>query len=645
MLCAWLPIAILMAQGHSPFRARYVAGDTHNVNLTLSTSDTLSLTNYGTIYSLSINATIQQPSEGSFVRIVLEDSDGHDYLVAESDWMRNDTTIVCLSDYCEETAMLGGVTPAFLKCYLTNATLSLHSITASTTQEVNVQGEMGCTPQDIKLLQVQNIVGRINAYNERHGKLWRATATDLALQPYCLRASTLNLPDECTSYGIEYYAGGIFDMGTAPIETLPRYENSLYVESFDWRNKHGKSWITPIKNQGHSGLCWAFSSVALVESMTCLYFNDTTNIDLSEMDVAYYAYAKDTDSTKVDSTYRYHYKRGGSHDKALSYTINKGLVDEESLPFHDDSLVYLPGQRPNNYRECIKTKKKFCSFAIAQNLSDMETLKRHIINKGPFASGFKWIPDTTTKGHSMELVGYHVIRAGDNLSYYDIYDGRSNFIVPDDSPYIGHTYWIFKNSYGLNDGHPHDGYMYILFKNLWCFASPLTISIASRSGYTDKDIIVEDLDGDGYFNWGIGPKPAHCPAWAPDEEDGDDSDYQKGPMDEYGYCTELDSLRKRYIYIENDTTLAPPHGQYDHVVIWKGATVKTEHTVHFENGTELIVDCGSTLIVEDRLENVTLRAMPGSHIIVRHNSTIVPYGDFEIPLGATFEMETKTNIE
>lgn len=37
----------------------------------------------------------------------------------------------------------------------------------------------------------------------------------------------------------------------------------------------------------------------------------------------------------------------------------------------------------------------------------------------------------------------------------------------------------------------------------------------------------------------MGPKPVSCPSWVPDEPDGDDSDYTKGPMDEYGWLRDI----------------------------------------------------------------------------------------------------------
>ena len=154
------------------FKTRIQTPVKERMNVHLTSSDTIPLKHLGTIYALSIDATIEQPREASFVRIVLEDTEGHNYLVAESDWFRNDTTTVQLSEYCEETAQLNGITPLRLKCYLTNASLQLTGIHTS-----KEQPKRALAKDDKKLLkenQVQNIVDRINNYNARHEKMWKA---------------------------------------------------------------------------------------------------------------------------------------------------------------------------------------------------------------------------------------------------------------------------------------------------------------------------------------------------------------------------------------------------------------------------------------------------------------------------------------
>jgi C1A family cysteine protease len=47
----------------------------------------------------------------------------------------------------------------------------------------------------------------------------------------------------------------------------------------DWRNYNGGNWVTPVRNQGGCGSCWAFAATANLESAT-LIKNNTPGIDL-----------------------------------------------------------------------------------------------------------------------------------------------------------------------------------------------------------------------------------------------------------------------------------------------------------------------------------------------------------------------------
>ncbi len=67
----------------------------------------------------------------------------------------------------------------------------------------------------------------------------------------------------------------------------------------------------------------------------------------------------------------------------------------------------------------------------------------------------------------------------------------------------------------------------------WTHAVKTPITSVSKN----YNVTYEDADGDGYYWWGLGPKPANCPG--PDQADGDDSDPTKGPLDQYGYCIPL----------------------------------------------------------------------------------------------------------
>ena len=51
---------------------------------------------------------------------------------------------------------------------------------------------------------------------------------------------------------------------------------------FDWRNRHGENFNTPVKNQGGVSSCTSFGAIASIESAINAYYNQHLDVDLSE---------------------------------------------------------------------------------------------------------------------------------------------------------------------------------------------------------------------------------------------------------------------------------------------------------------------------------------------------------------------------
>jgi len=96
--------------------------------------------------------------------------------------------------------------------------------------------------------------------------------------------------------GFEYYKGGIFEIEPPKPKTQTLSQTtSNFPPSFDWRNRHGKNWMTEVKDQNFPnpcGSCWAFAAVGAAEAMINLYFNRILNIDLSEQQLVSCAITK-----------------------------------------------------------------------------------------------------------------------------------------------------------------------------------------------------------------------------------------------------------------------------------------------------------------------------------------------------------------
>ena len=165
----------------------------------------------------------------------------------------------------------------------------------------------------------------------------------------------------------------------------------------------------------------------------------------------------------------------------------------------------------------------------------------------------------------------------------------------------------------------------------------------------DYDIVCEDADGDGYFNWGIKDTIFSLPIWSSYEEDGDDSDCTKGPIDEFGKLREInpDSL-ETIVFTSNEEFNSPLH-LLQHIVVGDDDVdvdfTITKH-VYCCPGVTITLKKGAYLYLENGavLENVILNPLPGSHIVIKdgsrikHNKAV----KFQMPIGVTLEQNHGT---
>ncbi len=90
--------------------------------------------------------------------------------------------------------------------------------------------------------------------------------------------------------------------------------------TFDWRDYNGGNYLTPVKNQGDAGTCWAFAAVSALEAkFDITYNNPFLDLDLSEQHLV-------CDGSSGSAS-------GGFEFKALNFFQNTGIVSEAELPY------------------------------------------------------------------------------------------------------------------------------------------------------------------------------------------------------------------------------------------------------------------------------------------------------------------------
>jgi len=461
------------------------------------------------IYGLAVKANVTFNDSKSAVRIILTDNVGDEYLVYETYPMLEDGNSVTIDNLCEETGVLNGVTPRSLRVEVKNATVTIQSVTCSAASDQAI--DIPRAKKEKKDLQNNSKINRLNKNIKAKGQAWVAGETGVSAMSYAAKKKLFG--QSTFPAGIEYYVGGVLSAGDGL--NLKSATATTMVENWDWRDRHGKNWITGVKNQGSCGSCWAFATTGATEAAVNLFYNQPLNMDLSEQNILSCSGAGSC--------------TGGYPATALDYIKNTGIIDELAFPYSAaDQACTNKSSSPTDQ---IKIGGRVDFGSTTYPVSD-DNLKKMIIKYGPLSGGLlDW-------SHAMTLVGWRTVKDGDTFFCRD--SSKALFVYP--SPYgtslVGKVVWIFKNSWGATWG--IDGYVYVettISNFAWTHAivAPLT---SLKQNYTVQCV---DNDHDGYYWWGLGPKPANCPP-CPDTPDGNDNDATLGPLDAYGNCIPISTI-------------------------------------------------------------------------------------------------------
>jgi len=268
--------------------------------------------------------------------------------------------------------------------------------------------------------------------------------------------------------------------------SLPSEVEPLALASrYDWRDQNK---VTPVRNQNPCGTCWAFGTVAVMESAA-----------LIAEDVAY-DFSEQSVSLCVDRSWTYLYDHsddpcmaGGNSYKASDVFIKKGAVAETCSPYAPAALN-CDGACVCDNCSPIKTVS---GYRLVTNDGTQETIiKNALMNHGPLIASF----------YHDDAYEYDVPTWGTIYDYYPSPDRANHCIsivgwdddVPHPNPsHSGTGAWIIKNSWGT--AHGNDGFGYLAYD------SSHTTEIAYlhyRDHDPDEQLLYWDEAGlTGYRGW------------------------------------------------------------------------------------------------------------------------------------------------
>jgi len=203
-------------------------------------------------------------------------------------------------------------------------------------------------------------------------------------------------------------------------------------QTWDWRTQNK---VTPVKDQGQCGSCWAFSVTENIESMYCV----KNNIDCTTFPPLAPQEIVDCDTTDQGCN-------GGDPPTAYAFVMSEGGMEDES------DYPYTAADGTCNFQSNL-VKVTISNWQYATSNSDETTMQNNLVSWGPlsicvdaepwqdYTGGVMMASDCSTSlDHCVQLVGYDMTQST--------------------------PFWIVRNSWGSDWG--ENGYIRLQYGQDTC---------------------------------------------------------------------------------------------------------------------------------------------------------------------------------
>lgn len=326
------------------------------------------------------------------------------------------------------------------------------------------------------------------------------------------------------SNGLEYQSvngsAGLLDVKAAVEETIKRSPNIQYKsdsqtssditnvqepsipKKYDGRNY---GYLTPVRDQKGSNMCWAYATMACLEADAVKNNGFSTNLDLSEYQLAYYTFNNKKDPlglTDLDEVSFYNLSDENNfitNGASLSYAVSTltsgvGPVLESDAPLSalldTNGFSIRSGAYTNTLPEELRRDKnvltieRIYTYAL-YNQSEYDRIKKGIMDHGAAAISYYSQPSTGGYNKTDLGVAYYQNQYCDPDHGVAIVGWDDDFPISAFAP--GHQpkkpgAWLVKNSWGsIGDSQNYtvDGYFWLSYED----ASLTSLTSENKGSY------------------------------------------------------------------------------------------------------------------------------------------------------------------